>query len=228
MDLSNIFAALTIVFLFPMLTFAQTDSLRFLALGDSYTIGESVEETCRWPVQLTDSLQKRGIAISEPKILAQTGWTTEELQQAIDSTELQPTYDMVSLLIGVNDQYRGYDPEKYPSNFRSLLEEAIVLAGGQTDGVFVVSIPNYGVTPFAQDRNPKKIRKEIKEYNRMAKSIADSMNVIFIDITPISEKASEVEDLTASDKLHPSGKMYTLWMEKIISELDELIARLTR
>lgn len=208
--MNYIFGIFALILLWPIQAFSQSDSLRFLALGDSYTIGESVDESMRWPVQLADTLQKMEIPISHPKIIAQTGWTTEELEQAINEAELNPPYDLVSLLIGVNDQYRGNDPDDYPTNIRSLLEKAIALAGDRPDRVFVVSIPNYGVTPFAEDRDPNKIRQEIKQYNRVAQSTADSVNVSFINITPISEKTAVREELTADDNLHPSGKMYKL------------------
>ncbi len=193
-----------------------SEAITYLALGDSYTIGESVPEDKRWPVQLADSLSKKGVEVSDPTIIATTGWTTAELQQGISETELTPPYDLVSLLIGVNNQYRGYDIEIYRTEFRELLEQAIVFAGGDSSNVFVVSIPNYGVTPFGQTRGEDKIRKELLEYDSIAEGIASGYGIPFVNITPISEEAKTDLSLIAEDELHPSGKMYTLWVSEML------------
>ncbi len=192
------------------------EPLTYLALGDSYTIGESVEETLRWPVQLVDQLSRNGLAYAAPQIIARTGWTTDELKEAIGNTETQETYDMVSLLIGVNNQYRGYDFSQYESEFVALLEQAIGLAGGDVNKVFVVSIPDYGVTPFGRRGNPEKIAKELDQYNAYAQVQANERGVRFYNITPISREAADNEALIASDNLHPSGEMYTRWVEEVI------------
>ncbi|MEQ9308706.1 MAG: SGNH/GDSL hydrolase family protein [Balneolaceae bacterium] len=198
-------------------------TIKYLALGDSYTIGESVPEPMRWPLQLTDSLIKNGIETEKVDIIARTGWTTAELKQGIIDNPPSPPYDLVSLLIGVNNQYRGYDIEIYRIEFRELLEQAIEFANNDSSRVFVVSIPNYGVTPFGQSRGEDKIRKELLEYDRIAKEIATEYNIPFINITPISEKAKENLTFIASDNLHPSGEMYSEWVHEMLPTVLSLI-----
>ncbi len=201
----------------------QTDSLAYLALGDSYTIGESVDKDSRWPVRLAEALRAEGVPISNPEIIAVTGWTTLDLKAALEEANPKEGYALVSLLIGVNDQYQGKDIADYPGNFRYLLDEAIRLAGGRPKRVLVLSIPDYGVTPFGRDKNPKQIAKEIAAYNTINERIADSAGVHYVDITSISKRALDEPSLTASDDLHPSGSMYELWVEEalpvILSEL---------
>lgn len=192
------------------------ESLTYLALGDSYTIGESVDEAMRWPVQLVSQLNNNGLNYAVPQIIARTGWTTDELTEAIGNTETQETYDMVSLLIGVNNQYRGYDFGQYETEFVVLLEQALGFAGGDANRVFVVSIPDYGVTPFGRRGNPEKIAQELDQYNAYAKEQAEARGVRFYNITPISREAAENNDLIARDNLHPSGEMYTRWVEEVI------------
>lgn len=194
---------------------AQDSTLSYLALGDSYTIGESVNATRRWPVQLVDTLRDHGISFDNPEIIAKTGWTTPELQEAIAEAELKPPYDLVSLLIGVNDQYDGLNFKQYPGRFESLLRKAIELAGGRPGHVLVVSIPDYSVTPFAQKKDPGKIAGELNRYNAMNESIAARLGVYYVDITPGSRKAAEDRSLIAGDGLHPSGKMYERWVDRI-------------
>ncbi len=188
----------------------------YLALGDSYTIGESVVEELRWPMQLISRLNENGENYAGPQIIAKTGWTTNELQDAIERAETLEKYDMVSLLIGVNNQFRGYDFDQYEIEFVELLDQAIVFAGGDVKKVFVVSIPDYGVTPFGRKGNPKKIAQELDAYNAYAKTQAAERGVRFYNITPISREAASKEKLVASDNLHPSGVMYTRWVEEVI------------
>lgn len=195
------------------------DALSYLALGDSYTIGESVDASERWPMQLAQALRESGVEINDPQIIAKTGWTTEELKKAISDADLNPPYDLVSLLIGVNDQYRGYDIQNYPGKFLYLLKKSISLAGDNPNHVLVLSIPDYGVTPFGQEKNPTKISMEINRYNAINKSISDSLGVHYVDITPISKEAINDSTLLAQDQLHPSGKMYGLWVEKAIPNI---------
>ncbi|MEL6925298.1 MAG: SGNH/GDSL hydrolase family protein, partial [Bacteroidota bacterium] len=198
----------------------------YLALGDSYTIGESVEESERWPVQLAARLQADSIELREPHIIARTGWTTGELDKAIDDSEVvDSTFSMVSLLIGVNNQFRGYDFEAYKVEFRNLLQRALQFAGGNKDMVFVVSIPDYGVTPFGERYDPEKIAREIDQYNAFNQEVAVEMGIQYFDITPISRKAKEDASLIANDKLHPSGEMYTQWVELIYPTIKEWFAR---
>lgn len=194
----------------------EAQSMTFLALGDSYTIGESVGESLRWPVQLANQMSKAGVTINAPQIIATTGWTTNELQDAISDASLEESYDMVSLLIGVNNQFRGYKFSQYEREFVELLDQAIGFAGGDVSKVFVVSIPDYGVTPFGERYEPDKIARELDQYNAYARSKAEEKGVLFFDITPISKEAATQPDLIAEDKLHPSGSMYTRWVEEVI------------
>ncbi|MCU0392332.1 MAG: SGNH/GDSL hydrolase family protein [Thermoflexibacter sp.] len=200
-------------------------SLTYLALGDSYTIGESVKEQERYPVILVNQLQKANIDIALPKIIARTGWTTDELLSAISKENLADTYHLVSLLIGVNNQYRGYSLEIYQKEFEELLKIAIKKAGGNKDRVFVVSIPDYGVTPFAQGRDREKIGKEIDTFNQANRKITDQYGVKYFDITAISRKAQYEESLTAEDGLHPAGKMYEEWVSSMIEDVKILLEK---
>lgn len=202
----------------------STDRLNtFLALGDSYTIGESVEQTKRWPVQLAQQLRDSfGVQLDNPKIIATTGWTTDELQAAIRNATLNPPYSLVSLLIGVNNQYRGYPIEQYRKEFKELLEQAISFAGHDTSNVFVVSIPDYGVTPFAANMDQKKIAEEIDLYNSIAKEYASEYGVKYFDITPISREAASNGELIAGDGLHPSGEMYSRWVDLILPWANQI------
>lgn len=203
----------------------SNDSIKFLALGDSYTIGESVATDKRWPVQLANRLNEDGFEVKEPKIIATTGWTTAELLEGIEKDNPIENYDLVSLLIGVNNQYRGYEIDIYKTEFRILIEQAIKFAGNKSENVFVVSIPNYGVTPFGQTRGEEKIRTELLEYDRIAKEIANDYGINFVDITPISEKAKSDLELVADDNLHPSGKMYSEWTDKIYPVVKSILEK---
>ncbi len=190
-------------------------TVRYLALGDSYTIGESVEESQRWPIQLAQQLQQRGVRV-ETSIIARTGWTTAELWEGIQQNGVNPPYDLVSLLIGVNNQYRGYSSEEYRTQFRFLLEKAVEYAGGDAKKVFVVSIPDWGVTRFALGRDSTQIAAEIDAFNAINRAEAEAAGVAYIDITPYSRTASVDSDLIAPDGLHPSGQMYAGWVERIL------------
>ncbi len=199
------------------------DKATFLALGDSYTIGESVPKNMRWPVQLVDKLNNNGYNFAEPTIIATTGWTTAELQQGIIDENPSKDFDLVSLLIGVNNQYRGYDFGIYKKELPELISMAIEFAGGDTSRVFMVSIPNYGVTPFGQSRGEDVIRAELLEYDAYAAELASEFGIPFFNITPISEKAKTDASYIASDELHPSGKMYSEWVELMLPEVISLI-----
>jgi lysophospholipase L1-like esterase len=188
---------------------------RYLALGDSYTIGESVPEGERWPHQLAKRLETEGIE-TEVTIVAQTGWTTDELWQAIQAREIQPPYNLVSLLIGVNNQYRGRDIDEYREQFLFLLKKSIEYAGGASKRVIVLSIPDWGVTPFASGRDAKKIAKEIDEFNQVNREESEKAGVHYMDVTPVSRDAVTEPTLIAGDGLHPSGKMYAMWAEKVL------------
>jgi lysophospholipase L1-like esterase len=194
---------------------AQPNTLSYLALGDSYTIGESVNESERWPNQLALALTKKGVSVSQPKIIATTGWRTDNLKDAIIKEDLKHDYDLVSLLIGVNNQYQGKPADQYAMDFEDLLKTAIQLAKGKSNNVFVVSIPDYGFTPFGLAKK-ETISKQIDEFNAINKKISKKYKVAYYNITDISRKGLEEPSLVAPDKLHPSGKMYTLWTERIL------------
>ncbi|GAB2588111.1 SGNH/GDSL hydrolase family protein [Dyella jejuensis] len=189
--------------------------LRYLALGDSYTIGEDVPAGQRWPMQLVDKLRRTGMVIDDPQIVAVTGWTTDELSNGMDQAEFVPGYDLVTLLIGVNNQYRGRHAEAYRGEFRDLLLRAITLAGKRPGRVVVVSIPDWGVTPFGHKsgRDRQQIAHELDTFNAIARDEALHAGASFVNITGISRDHA---DLVASDGLHPSGAQYVLWTESMI------------
>jgi lysophospholipase L1-like esterase len=195
---------------------AQAQSLKFLALGDSYTIGESVQEDERWPELLAAALRKNGKSVEKPKIIATTGWRTDQLKKAIIEADLKPTYGLVSLLIGVNNQYQGKSAESYAPEFEELLTMAIKLAGGKKENVFVVSIPDYGFTPFGKPKQ-EQISKALDEFNAINKRLTEKAGVQYFYITDISRKGFEQPDLVADDKLHPSGEQYKLWVELMLT-----------
>lgn len=188
--------------------------INYLALGDSYTIGESVEPALNFPNQLTDHLNKNGLVVNPPKIIARTGWTTRELISAIENSGVINKFDFVTLLIGVNNQYRGESEEIYRKEFKELLNIAVAYTDGNKSHVFVVSIPDWGVTPFARSsgRDQGKIGREIDGFNAIARQEAEVLGVGFTDITPGSRLAASDEALIASDGLHPSAKMYKNWV----------------
>lgn len=190
--------------------------LQFLALGDSYTIGESVPEAERWPVQLVALLGKRGVSLEQPSIIAKTGWTTDELAAAIAERTPQGSYQLVSLLIGVNNQYRGRDVENYREEFRALLNQAVEFAGGRAGRVIVLSIPDWGVTPAAEGKNREKIAGDIDLFNRVNWEETSRVGANYVDVTPISRKAGKDPSLLADDGLHPSGRMYRMWAEAVL------------
>jgi lysophospholipase L1-like esterase len=202
----------------PALTPPADGSLRYLALGDSYTIGEAVPPEMRWPILLADALRAHGLPVAEPTIIAKTGWTTDELDAAIDEADPRGPYDIVSLLIGVNNQYRGGDIEVYRAEFRALVQRAVGFAGGEAGRVFVVSIPDWGVTPFAAEdiRSPEQIGEQIDAFNAVARAEAERAGVSFVDITPYSRTAAADPSLVAPDGLHPSGAMYAGWTERVL------------
>jgi lysophospholipase L1-like esterase len=184
--------------------------IRYLALGDSYTIGESVEEFERWPNQLADFLKAGGIP-TEVDIIARTGWTTKELWEGIQAQQVVPPYDLVSLLVGVNNQYRGYAINEYREQFVFLLNKAVGYARGNPKHVIVLSIPDWGVTPFARGHNLEKIARDIDTFNMVNQEETEKAGAFYIDITPLSREAVQDPALIASDGLHPSGKMYSEW-----------------
>jgi lysophospholipase L1-like esterase len=191
----------------------------YLALGDSYTIGESVLESERWPNQLAEVLKGTTLEVETVTIIAKTGWTTAELIEGIESTKNTNQYDLVSLLIGVNNQYRGQSLERFETELIQLIKTAIKYSKNGAQRVFLVSIPDWGVTPFAKDRDVEKIALEIQAFNKVIQKQANEFKLPYIDITPISKNAKTDLSLLASDQLHPSGKMYNFWVQKIKKEL---------
>ncbi|RDI98585.1 SGNH/GDSL hydrolase family protein [Dyella solisilvae] len=197
--------------------------MRYLALGDSYSIGEGVAESGRWPVQLADRLRQEGVALAAPTIVATTGWTTDELSAAMDGSTFEPPYDLVSLLIGVNNQYRGREADDYRGEFQRMLERAIGLAGDRPGRVLVLSIPDWGVTPFAQasGRDTADIARELDVYNAIAAELVRAAGAYWVDITGISRLHPA---LLAEDGLHPSAAQYTLWTEAALPIAHSLLA----
>ena len=185
--------------------------MKFLALGDSYTIGEGVAASDRWPVQLAALLREQGHDVAEPRIIARTGWTTDELSDAIDAADPRGPYDLVSLLIGVNNQYRGRSAEEYRAEFAVLLQRAIGFAGGDARRVIVLSIPDWGATPFAEDRSRSEIAAEIDVFNAINRQETERLGARYVDIIPQSRTAGSNPALLAPDGLHYSGLTYAEW-----------------
>lgn len=187
----------------------------YLAIGDSYTIGESVPPNENFPEQTVGLLKKNGISFDPPLIIAKTGWTTDELDTAINAANISTTFDIVSLLIGVNNQYRGRSVSEYKTQFDHLLQRAIYFSGNKTDRVFVLSIPDWGVTPFADGQDRPKIAAAIDAYNETAQKACQRYHIAFIDITTSQRVDGNKKDFLALDGLHPSGKEYAKWAEKL-------------
>ncbi|TAA06739.1 SGNH/GDSL hydrolase family protein [Pseudoxanthomonas winnipegensis] len=200
--------------------------LRYLALGDSYTIGEGVADSERWPVQLARALRDDGLGVDDPQIIATTGWTTDELQAAIDRAAPTPGFDLVTLLIGVNNQYRGRPLDEYLRQFQGLLEHAIALAGGRARRVVVLSIPDWGVTPFAvaSGRDVAQIAAQIDAFNREARLACQRRQVAFVDVTTVSRQQGAEAAMLVDDGLHPSGAMYRLWMQHAFPAARDALA----
>jgi len=194
---------------------------RFLALGDSYTIGQSVPAEDRWGVQLARLAQAEGV--QTPDIIAQTGWTTQDLQQAITSANNQNTYDVVSLMIGVNNQFQGRPLSTYRTEFRQLLQTAIRYAGGRPRRVFVLSIPDWGKSPYARNRDQARISQEIDQYNAVAREECATATVAFVDITDLTRSASGDASQFASDGLHHSGLHMRQWAERALPVVRQLL-----
>lgn len=187
----------------------------YLALGDSYTIGEQVPANENFPHQTVSLLHKQGIKVAAPVIIATTGWTTDELAAAIKERAIDDTFSFVTLLIGVNNQYRGRDIDNYKEEYTKLLDQAIRFANGHTQNVFVLSIPDWGVTPFAEGRDRAKIAHEIDAYNNACKEITLAHKCHYLDITDSTRKNGINPEYLAGDGLHPSGKEYHVWAERL-------------
>lgn len=197
----------------------------FLALGDSYTIGESVSENERLPVQLANRLRKDSVSIADPDIIARTGWTAAELQDAIKANSNQKIYSLVSLQIGVNNQYRGQGEDRYRTEFRELLQTAVKFTGGKPMHVVVLSIPDWGVSPFAAGRDRASITREIDAFNGVAQDECRKSGVAYVDITPLTRSAAGNPTQFAFDGLHYSGKHMQQWAEKALPVVKELLKK---
>jgi len=205
---------------------AQQKSLTYLALGDSYTIGEGVELSDRYPVQLVQEWNKTAKnQFASPLIIAKTGWTVDELEAGIQATPTAAEgYDLVTLLIGVNNQYRGRTVESYALDFEKMLQRAIAFARGNKAQVIVLSIPDWGVTPFAISKgvNPAKVANQIDAYNETKKAICAKNGVKYIDITAEYRIAGALPEGVVADELHPSSLIYKSWMEKLLLEVQKM------
>lgn len=193
--------------------------MKILCLGDSYTLGEGVPAEDSWPHQLVHALRKRDAPVASPEIIAQTGWTTEELQQAMADYGFTPPYELVTLMIGVNDQYRGHGIERYTEGFKALLDQALSLAGNRPKRVFVLSIPDWSVTPYAKtqtpERDPAQIAAEIKAFNAVAARLCYAQNIPYIHVTEMSRDARRGDIYLSDDGLHYARKMYSHWVEHL-------------
>ena len=187
----------------------------WLALGDSYTIGEQVPLHESFPYQTLQLLRNAGYSFYAPEIVAKTGWTTDELNEHINQTGFLKAYDIVTLLIGVNNQYRGRNWYEYKLEFMHLLQKAIEFAGGRNENVYVLSIPDWGVTPFAKERDAHRIALEIDKYNEQCKLVTEELNCNYIDITESQRLDGNNADFLAADGLHPNGKEYAKWAGKL-------------
>jgi len=218
-----------IVILQPIFTMSSNyetnksmNSSTYLALGDSYTIGEGVSERDTWPYQLINRLNKNDFSFQLPKIIAKTGWRTDQLIKAVEEENLSVKFDLVSLLIGVNNQFQGKDIDQFKTDFRTLLNTSIGLCSKGKSRVFVLSIPDYGATPFGKLERDA-IKTEIDEWNAVCKKICDEFEVLFIDVTSISRLAISQTDLICKDRLHPSAKMYLLWVDELMNHLPKFL-----
>lgn len=203
----------------------NNEARSYLALGDSYTIGESVDYAERWPVQLADTIGKITDVTIDVEIIARTGWTTGDLINALDEKDPAGPYDHVSLLIGVNNQYQGRDTAEYRNEFVDLLQTAIKLAGNNSGNVLVLSIPDYGVTPFAVNKDSEKIAREIDVFNAINLEETLKTEASYVNVTPVSRMAADDSTLIAKDGLHPSGKMYSEWVKLAVPVVIEVIEK---
>ena len=205
---------------------ATSPQLSYLALGDSYTIGEGVAADGRWPQQLATALRAEGVPLADPRIIAATGWTTDELEWGMDAVEPLGTWDLASLLIGVNNQYRNRSAVDYAEGFRTLLQRAIKHAGDRPGRVLVLSIPDWGATPFARSdaRDAATIAGEIDAFNAAAQRVCAAHAVAFVDVTPVSRERGAEPAMLVADGLHPSAAMYAEWTRLALPVARRLLA----
>lgn len=198
----------------------------FLALGDSYTIGQSVTPEERWPERLVALLAARGVAVAPPRVIARTGWTTADLERALAAERPAGPFDLVSLMIGVNDQFQGQSIESYERRFAALLAQGVTLAGGEPHRVLVLSIPDYGVTPFARrvGLDAREVAAEVDRFNAAARLAVQHAGAHWIDVTPASRRAAVDAELLAGDGLHPSAKLHAQWAALVLPVALEALA----
>lgn len=197
----------------------------YLALGDSYTIGEQVSSEENFPHQAAELLRKKQVDVAEPMIIATTGWTTDELANSIMEHNVKETFSIVSLLIGVNNQYRGRSVENYRQEFEQLLNKAVAFAKDKPEHVFVLSTPDWGVTPFAEGKDRQQIAKEIDAYNAAEKEITLAHRCHYIEITESTRKNGTNAEYLAGDGLHPSGKEYAIWAERLADAVEKQLKK---
>ncbi|GAA4332988.1 SGNH/GDSL hydrolase family protein [Flaviaesturariibacter amylovorans] len=196
----------------PTVTDSTGATVSYLALGDSYTIGQGVGADERFPLLLARGLRDSSLRVGEPRYVARTGWTTNDLMTAINAeTDLARSYGVVTLLVGVNDQYQGRDTASYRTGFTALLERAIALAGDRRNRVFVLSIPDYSATPFVAPADKDRVRRAIDQFNAINRRITADYGVSYTDITPLSRNAATDPGLLASDGLHYSARAHAQW-----------------
>ena len=195
---------------------------KFLALGDSYTVGASVTFSERWPVQFLDELKLYTTAIDTLQIIATSGWRVDQLKFGMDNSNLEPPYGLVSLLIGVNNQYQGQNANDFRPEFIEMLEKSLKLVNNRKERFFVISIPDWGASPYGFGFDRAKVSKEINEFNSVVKEESEKRGLRYFDITAISRRALIDRTLIASDGLHPSGKMYKLWVDMMIPEISKI------
>lgn len=201
----------------------QIHAIRILALGDSYTIGTGVDVEERWPNLLAAAFRQHGFQVSTPGFIAQNGWTTSDLLAAVSSNPYHGHFDLVTLLIGVNNQFQGLDIDEYRQDFDLLLKKAIEYTGGNPKRVFVLSIPDWGVTPFAAGLDRRRIAREIDAFNRVNRRFSTDAGVHYIDITPLSRQAGHEPANLAEDGLHPSGRMYAAWVKQVLPVISQIL-----
>lgn len=215
-----------LLFILPIITSCQLFKTKppmhtYLALGDSYTIGEQVSSEENFPHQTVRMLRNKGTEVTEPVIIATTGWTTDELAASIREHNITDTFSFVSLLIGVNNQYRGRSVDDFRGEFLQLLNTAVGFAGGKKERVFVLSIPDWGVTPFAEGKDRAQIAKDIDAYNAVCKEIAEQNGCHFIEITESTRANAANPDFLVADALHPSGREYAIWARRLADSVSE-------
>jgi lysophospholipase L1-like esterase len=198
--------------------------VRFLALGDSYTIGEGVSEDERWPNQLVTMLRARGVDITDLRIVARTAWTADELADAIDEEKPRGPFDLVTLMVGVNDQYRSRPVGMFAPEYEKLLRRARGFAGGKAARTIAISIPDWGATPYAAERDRDRIAREIAVYNDRSRELAARAGAAWVDVTPSSRATLDDSSLVTADGLHPSGAMYTRWAELILPRALDVLS----